>query len=74
MQNIVDGAFNIDVAGDIEFDEREAAAADVRDIVRAAREQIVDADDLEPPGEKVVAEVGAKETGATGDQDARGST
>ena len=43
----------------------------MRDVVQAPRGEVVEAEDLVPPVEEEVAEVGADETGPAGDQSAR---
>ena len=70
MQDVIHRPLDVDVVRDVQIDETEEWVADVRDIVGAARQQVVDADDLAAAPEKRIAKVGADEPGAAGDQDA----
>ena len=58
---------------DVVADELESRVAEVvRDVVLAAREEVVDNDDTVPAGEELVDEVAADKPSATGDDDAQG--
>jgi len=58
---------------DVVADELESRVAEVvRDVVLAAREEVVDNDDTVPAGEELIDEVAADKPSATGDDDAQG--
>lgn len=70
MQDIVQFARYVDKLGDIVVVVLEVfLLKQVFDVVEAAGEQVVHADDLVAFGEKAVAEVRADETGGAGDED-----
>ena len=57
--------------GDVVAQELEVGVGEqVRDVVLGAGEEVVHADDVVPVGEQALAEVGAEEAGAAGDEDA----
>src|SRR5881275_3092858 len=69
MEDVVERPFDVDVGGDVELDEAEAVAAEeMRDVLRAAGDEVVDADDFVAAGEEEIAEVRAEEARAAGDQ------
>jgi len=58
---------------DVVADELESRVAEVvRDVVLAAREEVVDDNDAVPAGEELIDEVAADKPSATGDDDAQG--
>jgi hypothetical protein len=68
MENIVDGSVDLDRLGNVVIDEAEAGISlEVRDIARAARQKVVDAEDLMPLLEESLAEVRADKAGASCD-------
>src|SRR5438309_9937723 len=68
MEDAVDAAFDIEVLADVVVTEREPWVAEqVGDVVGASRQQVVKADDMQTALQKTIAEVGADETGPSGD-------
>ena len=70
MQHEVDGALDVDIVGDVVFDEGEIAVRQVRDVRRVPREQVVDADDGIVAIEECLGEVRSDEPGRTSNDDA----
>ena len=71
MQHVVDGARHVDVVGDVAAHEPERRVLhQVLDVVRAAGEEVVQAQHLVSEGEQAFAQVGAEEAGSSGDDGA----
>ena len=70
VQHEVDLALDVDIVGDVVFDEGEIAVHQVRDVRRGAREQVVDADDGIVAIEQCLGEVRPDEPGRTSYDDA----
>src|SRR5204863_2847408 len=69
VQYVIERAVDVDVVGDVVFDEAEAVAAEeVLDVFRIAGDEVVHADDFVSAIEKELAEVRAEEAGAAGDE------
>ena len=68
MEDVVDGAGEVDELGDVVVDELEMfVAGEMGDVVGVARDEVVDGDDAMAFGEESVDEMGAEEAGAAGD-------
>src|ERR1043165_9608509 len=68
-QYVIDRSLDVNVVRDVVLDEREAVVAEeVRDVRRAAGDEVVDADHFVAAREKELAEVRAEEAGAARDQ------
>ena len=68
VQDEVDRAADVDVVGDVRPDQPEAGVgSEVRDVLRGAGEEVVEADDLVATVEQRLAQVGAEEPRAAGD-------
>jgi len=71
VQDRVDGTLDVEVRGHILLDEGEPGIAEqVRDVVRAPGEEVIDADDGVAVGKEPLAQVRTDEAGAAGDDDA----
>ena len=71
MVDDVDGLVDLDRLRHVVVEEREGVAAQVRDVVERARQQIVDADHPVADGDEVVAEMRPEESRPTGDDGGR---
>ena len=70
MQYAVESAVDVRVGGDVVAQETEAVVPhQVRDILRMARDEVVEADDVVALGKEAVAEVRSEKTGRAGDED-----
>src|SRR5262249_9218281 len=67
VEDVVDGLVDPDPVDDVLVDEREPVVAAVLDVLERAGLEVVDADDPVAAPEEVVAEMGAEEAGASGD-------
>ncbi len=68
VEDVVYFAFDVNVFGDVVVDEVEAGVPDVIYIGYGASDEVVHADNMMTFGEKALAEMGAYEAGAAGDQ------
>jgi hypothetical protein len=69
VENEVDGLLEEEGLGEIVVQGLELRLGrDVLDVLERAGVEVVDADDTVPLGEQVIAEVGADEAGAAGDE------
>jgi hypothetical protein len=69
VENEVDGLLEEEGLGEIVVQGLELRLVrDVLDVLERAGVEVVDADDTVPLGEQVIAEVGADEAGAAGDE------
>ena len=68
MPDVVDGTFQEKEFRDVLFEELEIpVAAEVGDVVHAASDEVVNADDLVAAREEEIGQVRAEEAGGTGD-------
>ena len=68
MKNIVHLSFKKDVVSNVVLEELELLVAEqMRDVRRVAGDEIIETDNAMPFGQQSVAEMGAEETGAAGD-------
>ena len=69
MEDVVDGLVDVVGLDDVRLEEAEALrVADVLDVGKRSRLDVVDADDPVAAGQQLVAEMGAEETRTPGDQ------
>jgi hypothetical protein len=72
VQDGVDGAFDVDVLGDVVLPQVEGGNAEkIFDVRDPARQEAVDREHLPPPTEQRPTKMGTQEPGATGDDGAR---
>jgi len=68
MEDVVDAPGEVDELRDVMADELEVfVAGEMGDVVRVARDEVVDGDDAMAFGKETVDEMGAEEAGAAGD-------